>query len=207
MRIIIISEPGSGSTLLYNMILGAFHPNQQFNFLKIRDGEFLINQKYVDAVPINCVYKTHVNSLQRLRKMLSESERGGLFFITPRRFFSCGHRHHDAFTDRDEGVLAVDYTDFVSDSQDSPERACRTVYKMLKEFLPNNCMYSSCDETNISNMVKRVTGMNRRYEEIKTKPFNYEDSFYGIHGSHRSKDSRPKFSWERMQRNCKKCRE
>ena len=36
------------------------------------------------------------------------------------------------------------------------------------------------------NMEQRIINMNKLYEEIKDKPFSYEDKFYGIHGSHRN---------------------
>jgi hypothetical protein len=29
--------------------------------------------------------------------------------------------------------------------------------------------------------------MNKKYEEIKNKPFNYSDGFFQIHGSHRNR--------------------
>ena len=33
--------------------------------------------------------------------------------------------------------------------------------------------------------LERVVNMNKRYEEIKTKPFSFIDHFYELHGSHR----------------------
>ena len=40
---------------------------------------------------------------------------------------------------------------------------------------------------NKASCTERITGMNRRYELIKSKPFSYIDEFYEIHGSHRNR--------------------
>ena len=40
---------------------------------------------------------------------------------------------------------------------------------------------------NNTNAVERIKNMNKRYQEIKNKPFSYEDPFFGIHGSHRNR--------------------
>ena len=35
--------------------------------------------------------------------------------------------------------------------------------------------------------LNRIINMNKKYEEIKNKPFSYVDPFFEIHGSHRNK--------------------
>ena len=41
---------------------------------------------------------------------------------------------------------------------------------------------------NKKNGIARIRDMNRRYEEIKSKPFLYLDEFYHLHGHHRNRD-------------------
>lgn len=59
------------------------------------------------------------------------------------------------------------------------------IYNKCKKVLPNI-------ELNTIKCIKRINLMNKRYEEIKDKPFIYRDDFFELHGSHRNRTkSRP----------------
>ena len=42
-------------------------------------------------------------------------------------------------------------------------------------------------ELSIEGGINRIIAMNKRYEEIKDKPFDYIDDFFEIHGHHRNR--------------------
>lgn len=76
---------------------------------------------------------------------------------------------------------------------------CVFEYRELNETpsysVPNiiQCIYNKIStmihiEMNVESGIQRVIEMNKRYEDIKHNPFNYTDSFYQIHGSHRERN-------------------
>jgi hypothetical protein len=52
-------------------------------------------------------------------------------------------------------------------------------------------VFASDIELHVDTGIQRVLAMNRKFEEIKDKPFTYVDTFYQIHGSHRNRTPLP----------------
>ena len=74
-----------------------------------------------------------------------------------------------------------------------------------------NCMYDKLSKTILnlnfskSGGVDRIRGMNKRYQEIKDRPFDYLDEFYHIHGSHRNRVEHTPDNPHEFGGKCKKC--
>ena len=76
-------------------------------------------------------------------------------------------------------VVVFDYTELNATEATPLPAVVDTIYSKLAPLLPIRLDKASC--------LQRLMAMNKRYEEIKQKPFSYIDPFFELHGSHRNR--------------------
>jgi hypothetical protein len=77
-------------------------------------------------------------------------------------------------------VVIFDFDELNETTDNTLIKIIDNLYSKLQNVLPNVALDKS-------KCIERVQLMNRRYEEIKNKPFSYIDDFFEIHGSHRNR--------------------
>jgi hypothetical protein len=78
-----------------------------------------------------------------------------------------------------ENVRIFSFNELNESETNNVRNIVENIYNKIKDMLNI--------EMNIDNGIKRIEDMNKVYQEIKDKPFNYIDNFYEIHGSHRNR--------------------
>ena len=78
-------------------------------------------------------------------------------------------------------VLIFQFEDLIVTKDQTMNNIIDNVYTKLNKLL--------CYSINMNNKtaLKRIINMNNTYNQISDKPFSYIDTFYHIHGSHRSR--------------------
>jgi hypothetical protein len=78
-------------------------------------------------------------------------------------------------------VVVFNYNELNETKDNTLIKIIDNIYEKVKSVLPDNI------ELNKIKCIERINLMNKRYEEIKDKPFSYIDPFFEIHGSHRNR--------------------
>ena len=162
------SFPRSASTLLVNVLYGLI--------VGLQDMPVIWNDfrhPYRIEAPIT-IFKTHDTNLADLDFLFKEKY--NTFFICSERGATFDHRLRQM-----PNAAILDYTDL--NNVPVPE-VCERLSLVIADMIP----YINLS---IPNCVARVEAMNRRYAEIASKPFNFVDSFYQLHGSHRLRGAAP----------------
>jgi hypothetical protein len=122
------------------------------------------------------ILKSHELNIDKLKKRYKKYK---LIFVCSQRLT---HKLSiDAKYKAYNNVLVFNYVELNETKTNHLEKIVDTLYTRLKQILPNEIELSK------EKCMERITNMNKRYEEIKDKDFNYVDSFYQIHGSHRNR--------------------
>jgi hypothetical protein len=118
------------------------------------------------------IWKSHLLDIDRLAARFSTSHQV---------YFVCSERGELKMPPHSYsgGVILVQYAVL---AQTSPEDVVDCILARLRNRLPPNLPLSR------ENAVRRLKEMNKRYESIRDKPFDYIDPFYELHGSHRNRD-------------------
>jgi len=178
-KIIQLSFPGTGSTVLINIIHGLLCPDKAVTI-------------GVKGFPHNRdIIKTHIYS------HCDPNEQSGRFGIdrwqdkfsnSYNLYFICSERKglkNSALLDKKyhtyNNVLIIPYEKLLETSSYTVEDIVSFVAKKIKAFLPRT--YEMKEQFAID----RIKKMNKTYEKIKDKPFSYCDKFFHIHGSHRGR--------------------
>lgn len=165
-RIIQAGEPGSGSTLLLNIVHGLLAPDSPINLEMC--------EKFIT--------KTHQMNFD---KYLCDFKKYDLYFVVSERNIKVPKRYY-----KYNNIAIVRYENFIASPSGSYEKPIKHVFDKLREALPPEAFPPHSEEVMLENARNRIRNMNKKYEEIKHKPFSYWDKFYGIHGSHCSRDGR-----------------
>ena len=172
-----VSAPGTGSTLLVNILYGLFESNKS-----IYHTRFGV-QRYQRVALV----KSHECNLDVWNNRLKNKY--DLYFIT-----SIRNEHgkiDDKYIKPENKILWIDYKDLLEREDYSVEEIVKCVYHKLYDFLPENIAMLM----NIQAAVDRVNKMNARYEQIKDRPFKFYDRFYHIHGHHRGRPKKKKVTF------------
>lgn len=81
-------------------------------------------------------------------------------------------------------IITFDFQDLNETTENSLPEIVNNIYNKVT-LLFNKLKINI--QLNKDNCIDRINLMNKRYEEIKNKPFSYIDDFYEIHGSHRNR--------------------
>ena len=72
-------------------------------------------------------------------------------------------------------------------SRDQKAATWEKIIEIKNNFLPKEFMIYNRRNISIQNGINRINNMNKRYLEIKNKPFEFVDKYYQLHGSHRNR--------------------
>jgi len=173
-RIIQCSHPGSGSTVLVNILTAFFQPHEPVSWLgKPENIKNHLNN--------NIVLKTHYKNLDEWIDLFSKDYQ--LFFIISDRKDYDWNKYYDY-----PNVLFIDYSDILETETNTLLDISTNIYNKCESFLPKQFMIYNRKNISIQNSVNRITNMNKRYEEIKNESFDFVDKYYQLHGSHRNKN-------------------
>jgi len=171
-RFIQTSAARSGSTVLSNILMAFFQPYESVCFM----GKHTYNK---DLIKDNIVIKTHDKNIDDwISRFGSEYD---LYFIISDR----GDYDWDKYYQYDK-TLFIPYEDLLENEENLLSCIVENLYTKLKEIIPKEYMIHNREQISIQNGINRINNMNDRYEKIKSKPFEFVDKYYQIHGHHRN---------------------
>jgi hypothetical protein len=167
-KIIQASPPHTASTVLVNYLHGYLTPDEPIHF---NDDKYLI-------------MKTHNVNIDKLMK--KNSDYVCYFVVSERNDSKEKSMINQKYKDYDN-VLIINYNEIKDTTNDKLlNNITDNLFNKFKQFLPINTF--NIEEQIKKNMNDRIKNMNKRYEEIKNKPFSYHDNFYHIHGHHKKRN-------------------
>lgn len=172
LRIIQCSNPGSGSTVLANALMGFFQPYENLTWM----GKPYYNS---DLINNNIIIKTHHKRLDDWIEKYNETY--DLYFIISDREDYDWNKYYEY-----KNVLFINYNELLENKSNSIDNICNNIFSKCENFLPQNYMINIRKYISIQNSINRIANMNQRYNEIKNKPFDFVDKYYQLHGSHRN---------------------
>ena len=171
--IIQTSPHGTASTVLVNLLYGFLIPSERILlYEKIDELKLLPGRKYH-------IVKAHFEHIRQI--MVRYAAQYDLYFICRQR--AEGGHNMPAIYHKWSNVLFFNYTELNETSVNSVENIVEQVYTKLHEFLPEPAR----TDLNKAGGVQRLQNMNSFYKKIKLRPFDYFDTFYSLHGSHRNR--------------------
>ena len=174
LKIIQVSNPGSGSTVLVNLLMAYFQPYEGVVFM----GRNYYNE---DIIHNNIVIKTHDKKINEWIDKYNE-DFDLYFIISNRNDYDWGEFHNY------KNILFIEYDVLLETENNSIQNISKVVYEKVENFLPKEYIIHNRKKISIQNGINRINNMNKRYDEIKNKPFEFVDKYYQIHGSHRNKN-------------------
>jgi hypothetical protein len=162
------SPPHTGSTVLVNFIHGFLCPEEPIYFN---------NNKF-------WIQKTHKLDIDNI---MAQNSGFDCYFIMSERNDSREKKLINNKYRNYPNVLIFNYNE-IKNTTDSSQlnKITDNVFYKIKKFLPKS-FFIEKDDVYKRNMTNRIQNMNKKYEEIKNKPFSYFDTFYHIHGSHKNR--------------------
>lgn len=173
-RIIQCSHPGSGSTVLSNLLMAYFQPYEKLAWM----GKAHYDKNILHN---NIVVKTHHKKLEEWNQIFDNKYE--LFFIISDRNDYDWSEYKDY-----KNILFIKYNEILETDSNTLSIISNNIFKKCEKLLPNNFMIYNRSNISIQNGINRINNMNKRYSVIKDKPFEFVDEYYQIHGSHRNKD-------------------
>lgn len=166
-KIIQASPPHTASTVLVNYLHGYLTPEEPIHW---EDDSYLI-------------MKTHNVNIDKLIKKYSDYK---CYFVVSERNDSKEKAMINQKYKKYDNVLIINY-DEIKDTtnNDMLNNITNNLFAKFQKFIPINT--SANKEEIKKNMSERIKNMNKKYEEIKNKPFSYHDKFYHIHGHHKNR--------------------
>lgn len=167
-KIVCCSPTGTASTVLSNIVHGLIDAERPVDF---GNGA---------SDPSKEIVQTHEVDIDKWINDFSDEY--DLYFIVserPKKNKTIQSKYYDY------PQVKIFQFDQISTNTNSVEQVVALVYNTLIDFLPEYIKLSK------RAAIKRIKQMNKRYEEIKDKPFAFVDSFYHIHGSHKTEHGRP----------------
>ena len=167
------SPPRTVSTLLTNAIYGLIPELFNKNVTYVPNG---ILKNISENVVVIKTHETDIDKLinnydHRYKLVFICSERNGMDRLIDLKYKSYNN------------VVVFEYDELNETSNLTLLQIVDNIYLKVKNLLPDI-------ELDSTKCMERIQLMNKRYEEIKTKPFDYVDSFFQIHGSHRDRSSK-----------------
>jgi hypothetical protein len=173
-RIVQTSPYHTASTVLTNALYGLIP--ELFNKKVIYDELYDVNHLENMDVDTNIiVIKSHNGDIDKIQKMFQD---------TYEVFFVCSERKErgyflDAKYKLYPNAVFFDYDELNETDTNTLQNIIDCIYNKTKDVLKI--------DMNVERGKERIDNMNKLYEEIKNKPFEYHDEFYQIHGSHRNR--------------------
>ena len=168
-KIILASPPHTGSTPLLNLVHGFLMPEEPRHWC---------TERLIDQFMIT---KTHQLNLDRWEEKYPHYD---LYFVMSERNDDKMSRTICEKDKQKINVLVVDYQELLVTPV---ENMIDNMYEKFHKFFPKEIIPLG-NKTQIKQaMIERFNGMNQCVEQMKNKPWNICDDFYGIHGGHRNR--------------------
>jgi hypothetical protein len=167
------SPTHTASTFLINALYGLIPHLSDTSIVGVWDNEFL--KKFDNSPDNTIVIKTHNTNIDDL--ILKYSGKYKLYFICSQRpllkkFIDVKYHSYP-------NVVIFNFIEINETLNYKVPQIIKHIHNKIKKMLNI--------ELNINSGINRIVNMNKRYTEISTKPFNYIDDFFEIHGSHRNR--------------------
>ena len=85
-----------------------------------------------------------------------------------------------------ENVIVFQYEELLETEDNPLTKIIDTIYDRVAPMIEGHPKV----KLSKADALHRVINMNKRYEEIKDKPFSFIDPFFELHGSHRNRDKK-----------------
>ena len=175
-KLITITVPHVGSTLIANINTGMLESGQDIFFKKNSDviSQFLASNRLT--------LKTHGN-VDTIIDTIKKTELEQVYFVTVNR------DNHPQIHHNSDNLIILDYNRLLYRSEHLKNESRRLedvvdyIAHEYNQIIPGEVF----DDRFKSRAMDRITKMDERYSEIKEKPFKYYDKHYHIHGSHRGR--------------------
>jgi hypothetical protein len=176
--IIQTSPPHTGSTFLANLLYGYIHETKPLKGFYLTDISYEVNNIVQLKKESNVsVLKSHVLNIDFIINNLSKEF--DVYIVSSSRGNNAIEKKYYEY----KNVLNFSYDELLESPQNNLEKIVDNCYNKLLHFLPSEVTLDK--EAGL----RRITNMNKRYEEIKHLPFTYVDTFYELHGSHRNRNN------------------
>lgn len=176
MKLITLTVPHAGSTLVANINTGMLEPGKNIFF-----------RQNLNVIPIflaskRLTLKSH-GTIDEIVDVVKRFESEPVYFVAVNRE---GHPQINHISDK---LITLDYNRLLYHSEHLKGSAQSLEGVIDYVALEYNRKISGelFNNTLKSRALDRVKGMDKRYSEIKEKPFSYFDKHYHIHGSHRGR--------------------
>jgi len=174
LRIVQSSYPGTGSTIVANLIHGILAPDEPIHWNTAR---------LIDDCLIT---KTHETDLDAL---IARYPNFDLYFIDTGRE---GYEKFDKKYRQYERVLFIDYNEILETNTNTIKKIVEQFHEKLRSFLPPDT-YPPVSEREVrASAVARIEKMNAVVAKLSDMPFSECDPFFHIHGSHRNRREKMK---------------
>ena len=179
--IIQTSPKGTASTVLVNILYGLIPETAEKEVLYYDSVSDFNNIKFNTDENIKII-KTHVNNIDKLTLIFNNynNNTNNNYNIV----FICSERAQinqliDIKYKSYLNVIVFAFDELNETLDNSVNGIVENVYNKIHDILNI--------PLNIQSGINRLNAMNKKYEEIKNKPFNESDPFYLIHGSHKNR--------------------
>jgi hypothetical protein len=175
-KLITITVPHVGSTLVANINTGMLEPGQDIFFNKNPDETplFLTSNRLT--------LKTH-GKVDAIIDAVKKYKFEHVYFVTVNR------DNHPQIHHNSDNLIILDYNRLLYRSEHLKNESRRLedvvdyIAHEYNQIIPGELF----DDRFKLRAIDRITKMDERYSEIKEKPFKYCDKHYHIHGSHRGR--------------------
>ena len=190
------SAQHTASTVLVNLLHGLFSPEEpvasstrlagrdQFCHLYNGKGATTTSPMHPDHLtrPQPHIQKTHNLNFPFWAQKYKEYN---LYFVCSTR---PNHPPISAEYAKWNNVLIFSFAELNETNTHSLDDICNNFYNKCVNFFPRQMLPQGDEDELKSQIKKRITGMNQRYQEIKHESFGVTDPLYQIHGHHRGRD-------------------
>lgn len=184
MKLLIIqtSPNHTASTLLINSIYGLIPELTNKNIIGEWTNDF--HKLFTDVAVVKC----HILNIDELIKKYTEKYKNTYKDLNI--LFICSERIEKKYIINDKyktykNVVVFDFNELNETPKNTLDNIVDNLHTKISILFDNNSITTV--ELNKDTCKERIINMNKRYEEIKCKPFSYIDPFYEIHGSHRNR--------------------
>jgi len=175
-KLITITIPHVGSTLVANINTGMLEPGQDIFFNKNPDETSLF------LTSDRLTLKTH-GKVDTIIDAVKKYKFEHVYFVTVNR------DNHPQIHHNSDNLIILDYNRLLyrSEHLNNATQSLEDVVDYVANEYNRRISGKLFDDVLKSRAIDRITKMDERYSEIKQKPFKYCDKHYHIHGSHRGR--------------------
>ena len=180
MKLITITLPHTGSTLVANINTGFLEHDKPIHFKSLRFNSEEVISDFLDPHTQRLTLKAHTN-VNKFLQIVNE--------FPDANFVTINRAEHEQIQDRFHNVCVLAYNKLLYRSKSLPnaEYSLDQVLHYVADNYQSKFEGFSEFFKNFDSCKKRILEMDEKYEEIKNLSFSCFDNFFHIHGSHKNK--------------------